>query len=61
MPSITPYQDPAYGERPSYERPEPSKRSQEMLLQQDEIMADAYDMSNEGEEASTSILEDGDE
>ena len=59
MSSITPYQDPVFGERPTYERPESSKRTEEMMHQQDEIMTDVYDMPTESEEGSTSILEDG--
>ena len=56
MSSISPYQDPAFGERPTYERPESSKRTEEMLHQHDEIMMDAYDMPTESEEAS--IIDD---
>ena len=50
--SITPYQDPAFGERPKYERGKSSSRTKEMVLQQDEIMEDAYayDQSGEGED-----------
>ena len=58
--SITPYQDLAFGERPTYARPDDSKRTQEIVLQQDLIMTDAYDMPTESEEGSASILEDGD-
>lgn len=44
MPGITPYQDPAYGDRPygardRYGRGMPSN---ELIEQQDEIMMDAY-------------------
>lgn len=67
MPAITPYQDPAYGERPAYDRYDQTdqrtrerEQAKEMLQQQDEVMTDIYDgMPTESENAS--ILEDGDE
>ena len=39
---VAPYEDPAYGERPMYERRGSSSRTKEIVQQQDELMTDAY-------------------
>jgi transposase len=61
MAAITPYQDPAFGERPTYERRHSSSRTRDLVEQQDKIMTDAYDMSTEMEEGGASIREYDDE
>ena len=61
MPAIAPYQDPAYGERPTYGSYYDNEAVKEMVHQQDEVMTDVYDTSTEGDESSAHILEDGDE
>ncbi|KAK5174568.1 uncharacterized protein LTR77_001649 [Saxophila tyrrhenica] len=43
MPSIAPYQDPAYGERPQWSGSHLHKEESALEQQQDEIMSDAYD------------------
>lgn len=42
-----PYQDPAFGERPSYnaDKERADKEREDLARQQDDIMADAYAMS----------------
>ena len=57
--SITPYQDPQFGERPTYERRmEDRKRTHEMVAQQDDIMTDAYyDVPTESEEGGGAPLD----
>jgi hypothetical protein len=43
MPAIMPYQDPEYGERPTYDYSEQeSKDEQELAQHQDEVMTDVY-------------------
>lgn len=62
MPTIAPYQDPEFGERPTYQRRGSSSRTKEFVQNQDEIMMDAYayDGPTEGEEGGAPIPEDGD-
>jgi len=43
MPAITPYEDPAYGERPRWLGGDPEKADAALAQQQDESMSDAYD------------------
>lgn len=64
MPGITPYQDPAFGERPSYGSKDAEDTSTDgwefepsTQRQQDAVMTDAYDYEgtlNNGEDADTS-------
>ena len=61
MPAIAPYQDPAFGERPTYERRNSTSRTRELVQQQDKVMTDAYDIPVEMEEGGAPIPEDEDE
>ena len=56
--TITPYEDPAFGERPVYDRRDFTQRTKDMMLQEDENMADAYEMPTESDEGDTSMLEE---
>lgn len=54
-PGIAPYQDPAYGERPTYEGTPAHVREKEMRLlaqQQDEIMTDVYEQSTTADDGA---------
>jgi hypothetical protein len=53
--TITPYEDPVFGERPMYDRRDFTHRTKAMMLQEDENMADVYEIPTESDEGDTSM------